>query len=202
MKASLIRGQLAGLAMLAVAFFACGGGHGGVDGAAGGATGGGGKAGSGGAVGSGGSGATVGSGGSGGAIGSGGATGLGGRGGSGVGGATGSGGTGGIAGTGPGGHGGSGIAGKGGAGAGGSGGANHDGGQSDAPPPISCSLDGGQCPSGSRCACGGAGPSLMCTCHKECGSDTECSATNPMCGCSSSNPAPRICVNACFCFCK
>ncbi len=144
MKAPLDRFQLAGLALVVIAFCACGGGSGGVDGAAGGVTGSGGK------------------GGSGGALGTGGATAAGGA----------------------------------------TGGANHDGGQSDAPPPIPCTLDGGQCPSGSRCACGGAGPSLMCTCHKECSSDTECSAANPMCGCWSTDPAPRICVNACFCFCK
>jgi hypothetical protein len=69
MKASMIRFQLAGLALVAVAFCACDGGNGrGVDGAAGGATGSGGKGGSGGATGAGG---TTGVGGAGGAGGSG-----------------------------------------------------------------------------------------------------------------------------------
>jgi hypothetical protein len=106
MRASPIRVRLATLALLAVAFCACGGGNGG---AAGGATGSGGK------------------GESGGTNGVGGTTGVGGRGGIGEGASIGSGGTGGIGGTGLGGRGGSGIAGMGGVGAGGSGAAGHGG---------------------------------------------------------------------------
>ena len=44
-------------------------------------------------------------------------------------------------------------------------------------------------PTGYRCGCGGPGPGT-CTCHKECSSDTDCTAPNTMCGCSSSEPAP------------
>jgi hypothetical protein len=75
------------------------------------------------------------------------------------------------------------------AGAGGSGGS------------IACTLDGGQCPTGYRCGCGGPGPAGNCTCHKECNADLDCEAPNPMCGCLQSDPAPRICVNNCFCNC-
>jgi len=71
----------------------------------------------------------------------------------------------------------------------------------DSAPAVSCTLDGGACPTGYRCACGGPGPVGACTCHKECSSTSECSASDPMCGCSSTDPAPRICVNACFCTC-
>ena len=66
---------------------------------------------------------------------------------------------------------------------------------------IACELDGGQCPAGFRCGCGGPGGLPMCTCHKECTNDNDCAAPNPMCGCSPSQPAPRICVSACFCLC-
>jgi hypothetical protein len=65
---------------------------------------------------------------------------------------------------------------------------------------IACALDGGQCPSGTRCGCGGPGVGV-CTCHKECTSTGDCPSTEPMCGCTSSDPAPRICVNSCFCLC-
>jgi len=70
----------------------------------------------------------------------------------------------------------------------------------DSPPPIACTLDGGQCPNGFRCACGGHGPVGVCSCHKECTAITECGA-GETCGCTASDPAPRICVNACFCTC-
>ena len=84
MRASTVRFQLAGIALVAVAFCACGGSNGGgVDGAAGGATGSGGKGGSGGATGAGGA-----------------TTAVGGRGGNGDGGSAGHGGNGGIGGTG------------------------------------------------------------------------------------------------------
>ena len=112
-------------------------------------------------------------------------------------------GTGGAAGTG--GRGGNGgMAGTGGAsgtaGTGGKGGASGTGGSApDAG--IPCELDGGQCPAGYRCGCGGPGAVGMCTCHKECNSDNDCAAPNPMCGCSATQPAPRICVNDCFCVC-
>ena len=66
---------------------------------------------------------------------------------------------------------------------------------------IACQLDGGDCPTGYRCGCGGPGGRPACTCHKECTSDTECTGPGEMCGCSPSQPAPRICVNACFCLC-
>lgn len=86
-----------------------------------------------------------------------------------------------------GGGGSSGAAGTGGGGAGGA---------------IACALDAGGCPAGYRCGCGGPGPAANCTCHKECSSDLECDAQNPMCGCLPTDPAPRICVNACFCTCR
>src|SRR5436190_139149 len=83
-------------------------------------------------------------------------------------------GRGGQAGTGGanGGRGGGGTAGTGGAAGGttGTGGSAPDAG-------ISCELDGGQCPTGTRCGCGGPGPGIgMCTCHKECNGDNECAA--------------------------
>src|SRR6266496_4141028 len=92
-----------------------------------------------------------------------------------------------------GGHGGSGGAGGGSAG---------DGGTTDGPAPISCSLDAAQCPIGYRCACGGAGPVGTCTCHRECTSSSQCAAPGETCGCTPSEPAPRICVNDCFCSCQ
>jgi hypothetical protein len=123
------------------------------------------------------------SGGSAGHAGTGGATGGAGR--AGTGGATGTGGLG--------------EGGSGGAGAkAGAGGATGTGGSPDAGT-ISCVRDGGDCPAGYRCGCGGPGIGA-CTCHKECTSDSDCSAPNTMCGCSATDPA-RICVNACFCLC-
>ena len=77
------------------------------------------------------------------------------------------------------------------------GGAGGGGGQSGS---IACTIDGGQCPSGYRCGCGGPGIG-QCSCYKECNTANDCTAPNTMCGCSSSDPAPRICVNACFCLC-
>ena len=71
----------------------------------------------------------------------------------------------------------------------------------DSSPAIACTLDGGECPSGYRCGCGGPGPGV-CTCHKQCASDSECTGTGEMCGCSPTDPAPRICVNLCFCACN
>ena len=72
------------------------------------------------------------------------------------------------------------------------------GGAPDAGTP--CELDGGECSAGYRCGCGGPGPRGICTCHKECTNDNEC-ASNETCGCTPTDPAPRICVNACFCVC-
>jgi hypothetical protein len=66
---------------------------------------------------------------------------------------------------------------------------------------IACELDGGQCPAGYRCGCGGPGGLPMCTCHKECARDDECTGPNETCGCSPTQPTPRFCVNACFCLC-
>jgi hypothetical protein len=187
---------------------ACGSSAGGHDG--GGGTGG--KAGEGGG-GSGGAGGT-------GTAGSGGA-GNGGRGGSagghggssGLGGAGGNGGSGGAAGSpgatgGWGGGGGGATGGRGGGGgapaSGGVGGGKATGGAGGPPDGgvISCRLDAGQCPVGFRCGCGGAGPVAVCTCHKECTADTECTVPGEMCGCNAGDPAPRICVNACFCTCR
>jgi hypothetical protein len=94
-----------------------------------------------------------------------------------------------------GGHGGS-TTGTGGSG---TGGATGTGGSTDAGG-VACTMDGGQCPVGYRCGCGGPGPG-QCTCHKECTTANDCSSPDTMCGCSTSDPAPKICVNACFCLC-
>jgi hypothetical protein len=70
---------------------------------------------------------------------------------------------------------------------------------------MSCTLDGGQCPTGYRCACGGPGAVGVCTCHKECSSAAECTTgQDTMCGCGSggpSAPGAGLCVSSCFCFC-
>ncbi len=95
-----------------------------------------------------------------------------------------------------GGHGGASASGSGGAGTGGSIGT---GGSTDAGG-FACTIDGGQCPVGYRCGCGGPGIG-QCTCHKECTTVNDCSSPDTMCGCSASDPAPKICVNACFCLC-
>ena len=91
--------------------------------------------------------------------------------------------------------------GSGGTGGGGAGGSSTGDAAADGPDGMACALDGGQCPAGYRCACGGPGPIGMCTCHKECTSASECVAPGETCGCTPSDPAPRICVNACFCTC-
>lgn len=95
-----------------------------------------------------------------------------------------------------GGRGGASPAGSGGAGTGGSPGT---GGSTDAGG-APCTIDGGQCSAGYRCGCGGPGVG-QCTCHKECTTANDCSSPDTMCGCSASDPAPKICVNACFCLC-
>ena len=95
-----------------------------------------------------------------------------------------------------GGHGGTSASGSGGAG---TGGASGTGGSTDAGG-IPCTIDGGQCAVGYRCGCGGPGVG-QCTCHKECTTANDCSSPDTMCGCSASDPAPKICVNACFCLC-
>jgi hypothetical protein len=90
----------------------------------------------------------------------------------------------------------------GGPGGGGAGGGSTPDAAADGPGGTACSPDAGQCPAGYRCACGGAGPIGMCTCHKECASSSECATPGETCGCTPSDPAPRICVNACFCTCN
>jgi hypothetical protein len=99
------------------------------------------------------------------------------------GGTTGAGGTTGVAGT---------------TGASGNGGASVDGGV------LTCRTDvANDCPQGFTCACGGAGPVGMCTCHKNCTDTSQCGAVDPMCGCpGATTGAPRYCVNACFCTCQ
>src|SRR6185312_3612924 len=94
--------------------------------------------------------------------------------------------------------GGAGSSATGGAGGKGAGGATGSGGAPDAGT-ISCTIDGGQCPAGTRYACGGPGIGT-CACHAECSSDNDCAAPNTMCGCSANDPL-KICVNACFCLC-
>ncbi len=184
------------------------GGNGGTGIGTGGSSAHGGSGGGAGLTGSGGNGGTgIGTGGSSAHGGSGGGAGLTGSGGGGVGGTgagsggVGSGGRGGAGAGGSGGQGGvaggqGGVSGHGGAGGNAAGtGGSSDGGVTP------CKIDGGQCPTGYRCGCGGPGIGTSCTCHKECSTDTDCTEPNTMCGCSSSDPAPRICVNACFCLC-
>ncbi len=67
---------------------------------------------------------------------------------------------------------------------------------------IGCHIDLNDCPQGFTCACGGPGPgSGTCTCHRNCTDASQCSVTEPMCGCSSTSGGARFCVNACFCTC-
>ncbi len=173
MKASLIRFQLAGVAVLAVAFCACG---------SGGATG---SGGNGGQSGNAGNGGATGTGGNGGATGSGGATGIGGRGGTGGGGSPGNGGTGGG---GLGGHGGSGAAGTGGAGAGGSGAAGHGG--SGGGGGAATGGKGGSGAAGQGGAAGGTGGSggatacqAIAALDRSCSTDTDCVAVKHVANC-------------------
>ena len=87
-------------------------------------------------------------------------------------------------------------------GASGRGGAAAQGGSGGSAREASCKVGGADCPTGFRCGCGGPGPGPgACTCHKECTTESECAAPNPMCGCSVNDAAPRMCVNACFCAC-
>ena len=66
---------------------------------------------------------------------------------------------------------------------------------------LACRLDMGDCPQGFTCACGGAGPVGMCTCHRNCTDATQC-LVGETCGCAGSMAAGRYCVNACFCTCN
>jgi len=84
----------------------------------------------------------------------------------------------------------------------GRGGAAAQGGSGGSAQGASCTLGGTDCPTGFHCGCGGPGPGPgACTCHKECTTESDCAAPNPMCGCSVNDAAPRMCVNACFCSC-
>jgi hypothetical protein len=65
---------------------------------------------------------------------------------------------------------------------------------------LACRLDMGDCPQGFTCACGGAGPVGMCTCHRNCTDNTQC-IVGETCGCPGAMTAARYCVNACFCSC-
>jgi len=65
---------------------------------------------------------------------------------------------------------------------------------------LACRVDMSDCPQGFTCACGGAGPVGMCTCHRNCTENTQC-LVGETCGCPGSMAAARYCVNACFCNC-
>ena len=65
---------------------------------------------------------------------------------------------------------------------------------------LACRLDMGDCPQGFTCACGGAGPVGMCTCHRNCTANTQC-LVGETCGCPGTTTAARYCVDACFCSC-
>ena len=60
----------------------------------------------------------------------------------------------------------------------------------------------GDCPVGFTCACGGAGPVGMCTCHRNCTDANTLCLAGETCGCPGVATTMRFCVNACFCNCN
>jgi hypothetical protein len=68
----------------------------------------------------------------------------------------------------------------------------------------SCTMDEpATCPTGYGCACESSNnPNVPpeCVCHKQCGSPSDCTGTDSMCGCGP-GVADGLCVSSCFCLC-